>query len=470
MYNEGSHITYAPGDLGGSAVWNMDDQPVGAAPITPTHAPGCGYWWEVPGGAAGPATPPLVSNVLTKQKLFYNEGNLISSYANPVWDNSHIGRKSAPITPNHSPGCGYWPVGGGGTSPIIIGPNDGGLYGEGNSSYGQLNSGSNLIYSSLKKLASDTYTAIACSFEDTLLINTVGELWGAGKNTYGILGLGDHILRWNFTLIDVGPWRSVSCGRYHVAAIKNDGTLWVSGYNGQGGLGLNDLTNRNILTQVGVSLWVSVSCHGTETIAIRDDGLAFGTGTNIFGGLGLGDKVLRKVFTQIGTDTWTHVAGGYLSAVLIKSDGTLWGTGYNPTGALGLGDNTDRSVLTQISNDIWVDLDCSDVGSTLAIKNDGSLWGTGYNGVYQLGLNDNVNRNILTHIGSGLWKSVSCGYNHTLLLDTEDLLWGMGDGSSASMAPLLNPTKVPTQINTFNWILVKGGVQNTLGIRKDQHY
>ena len=43
-----------------------------------------------------------------RNKPHYNEGNLISSYTNPVWELGHL-NNNIPITSTHHPWCGYWP-------------------------------------------------------------------------------------------------------------------------------------------------------------------------------------------------------------------------------------------------------------------------------------------------------------------------------------------------------------------------
>jgi hypothetical protein len=75
FYNEGDEFRYAPGheDPEGTALWDMTNS-FGHPPITPTHFPGCGYWWKVDGVASGP-TRSSVPYSNTSKKWLANKGN-----------------------------------------------------------------------------------------------------------------------------------------------------------------------------------------------------------------------------------------------------------------------------------------------------------------------------------------------------------------------------------------------------------
>lgn len=105
-YNEGDHITHAPGDSGGTAVWR--EAGTSSTPITDIHRPGCGYWFKetgtVYGGEVGPWVPWNVD-----QKVEFNEGSKIVksptvSGGTPIWE---VGKTGPAITDTHVP-CGYW--------------------------------------------------------------------------------------------------------------------------------------------------------------------------------------------------------------------------------------------------------------------------------------------------------------------------------------------------------------------------
>lgn len=70
-YNEGDRFSLAPGiiyeNVVGSAVWNLDDHSVQETPISPTHNPGCGYWWALKDAVAvGVTNPPAAVNKALK--------------------------------------------------------------------------------------------------------------------------------------------------------------------------------------------------------------------------------------------------------------------------------------------------------------------------------------------------------------------------------------------------------------------
>jgi len=106
VYNEGDHFAYAPGDSGGTAVWR--EPSASSTPVTPTHRPGCGYWFKevgtIYGGEVGPWVPWNVD-----QKVEFNEGSKIVkspavSGGTPIWE---VGKTGPAITDTHVP-CGYW--------------------------------------------------------------------------------------------------------------------------------------------------------------------------------------------------------------------------------------------------------------------------------------------------------------------------------------------------------------------------
>ena len=77
-YNEGNTFALAPGDdkegYVGTAVWPNVEFDMRNDPITPTHSPGCGYFWKVPGRSDGPTNEP--AKYVNKNNLWLgNKGN-----------------------------------------------------------------------------------------------------------------------------------------------------------------------------------------------------------------------------------------------------------------------------------------------------------------------------------------------------------------------------------------------------------
>ena len=115
--------------------------------------------------------------------------------------------------------------------------------------------------------------------------------------------------------------------------------------------------------------------------------------------------------------------------LILKNDGTLWGCGRNDHGELGLGDTNNRNALTKITtnaNDVK-SIYCG-YNHTIILKNNGMLFGCGLNNYGQLGLGDTDNRSTFTIIGinSGNIKEIYLGGEHTIILKNDGTLWGCG--------------------------------------------
>ena len=115
--------------------------------------------------------------------------------------------------------------------------------------------------------------------------------------------------------------------------------------------------------------------------------------------------------------------------LILKNDSTLWGCGRNDHGELGLGGKNNRNALTKITtnaNDVK-SIYCG-YNHTIILKNDGMLFGCGLNSYGQLGLGDTDNRSTFTIIGinSGNIKEIYLGGEHTIILKNDGTLWGCG--------------------------------------------
>jgi alpha-tubulin suppressor-like RCC1 family protein len=270
---------------------------------------------------------------------------------------------------------------------------------------------------------------------------------------------------------------ALAAGYFHSLLVRSDGTLWAWGDNDHGQLGLGDTTDRNVPTQVGnATSWVAVSAGLSSSLGLCSDGTLWAWGWNGNGELGLGDDTDEniKVPTKVGSATdWVAVSAGAGHSLGLRSSGTLWAWGSNAHGELGLGGSiTHRNFPTQVSAATdWVAVSAG-WDHSLGLRADGILWAWGWNSYGQLGLGDNTNRNVPTKVDSDTgWVAVSAGEAHSLGLRSDGTLWSWGNNQFGQLglgytgSYETSPTRVGSAPNW--WVAVSAGNQHSLGLRSD---
>jgi len=171
-----------------------------------------------------------------------------------------------------------------------------------------------------------------------------------------------------------------------------------------------------ILSVLG-SLFVAVGAQG-------GDGLV-ATGWNNHGQLGDGTMSDRTSGVGIRGDV-SSVASGFVHSLFITSDGSLWTMGWNFYGQLGdgtAGFGTDKSTPVMIKT--FVEEVAAGEGHSLFIDIEKVLWGMGLNSSGQLGVESSDPKPTPVPISSGV-KGVAAGANHSLFIKQDGTLWGMG--------------------------------------------
>jgi len=359
----------------------------------------------------------------------YNEGNLIATAANPIWDLE--ANRGTPITKGHNP-CGYWTKEYVLPEPTVYYK----YYGTGENSNAELGIGDRSDRS--------IYTIQASSFiwkdysggrHVNWLIKNDGSLYAFGNNYNYATGVPGGIASEQYStpqLVSSEEWTFVGCGGDASFGIKADGTLWCVGSNDKGQLGLGDHTQRTILTQIGsANDWAFVASKDKKTFAIKTNGIMYACGYNGTGVLGLGyDGADVTTLTQVaGGDLFVSIDCGTSHSVAITTTGKLMMVGFNLDGCMGLGPTMiQKTVFSSDSSYAgdWISVSASKEYYTLCIKADGSLWVCGRNQFGQLGLGDTTYRYILTQVpGSFLEAQAGWNYN-TLVIKEGNTLWGAG--------------------------------------------
>ncbi len=263
---------------------------------------------------------------------------------------------------------------------------------------------------------------------------------------------------------------------FHTTAQKPDGSVWGWGYGGFGAIGngtdFNELSPIQILPSTN---WQKIKSGSNNTFAIKSDGTLWGSGNNVAGCLGINSfSLYSQVFVQIGTSTnWKDVAPCDFYTIALKSDNTIWGWGQNDGYQMGNGtccNNQLSPILISAETD-WKQIEGSDSRSVFAIKNNGTLWCWGSNLSSMLGGTQLFERMFPTqHNPDTDWKEMSAGYDHMLILKTNNTLWAWENGEYGSCGDTL-PVDwarfVPIQIGTSTWKTVSAGNRTSFGIKTD---
>ncbi len=202
-------------------------------------------------------------------------------------------------------------------------------------------------------------------------------------------------------------------------------------------------------------------------------------------GLAIGTDVIRHSPVVVGTNSdWSEIistySGGKKYNFIIKSDSSLYAYGDNVSGIpLGLGD-TPATVLTPTrvgGNSLWKKIHIGGGIHVFGIKLDGSLWSWGYNVDGQLGLGYTsisapppYGTKIPTLVNSEQWLDVSCGLNFSHAIKSDGSLWAcganyLGDFGNGSASPF--PFTSLTKIGNKKWKKIITDQHGVFGIQED---
>jgi alpha-tubulin suppressor-like RCC1 family protein len=340
-----------------------------------------------------------------------------------------------------------------GANHTMICMTDYSIYGTGYNNSGQLGLGfstDKTYFTSIPNINGKTPLAIYCSYNVTILLMNDGTLYGSGYDAYGQLGFGSKpISQYTFIQLTTPTGKTptaVSCGINHTILLMTDGTIYGSGYNYYGQLGIATNTDSTVFTQmtpVENKTPIAISCGGDFTIVLMSDGTIYGTGVNGSGQLGDGTTTNRNTLTKMTSiinKTPIAIACGYTYTIVLMSDGTIYGTGMNTSGQLGNGTTTNSYTLTLMNNNsgyIPKSISCGNY-HTIVMMTNGSIYGTGMNTSGQLGNGTTTNASSLTQMNISIIGktpiAVTCGYSHTLVIMSDNTIYGTGSNSNGQLA------------------------------------
>jgi alpha-tubulin suppressor-like RCC1 family protein len=319
-------------------------------------------------------------------------------------------------------------------------------------------------------------------------IKNNNTIWGTGSNNYGQI-YNDPYQSQNNTLTQFssiymsGTPKYVYTGNYYTIVLTEDGKIFGTGpisiVNSTIYI-IPSLPNANIgrvlyplnMSMIGSRQIQFISAGGTYFILLMSDGTIWVFGDNYYGQLGINNNA--TVLTQMDTfmiyrTTPKSISCGAAHTIVLMTDNTIWGCGYNFYGQLGIAtnDNVNKYVLTKmntsnIGGTTPKSISCGD-NHTIVLMTDNTIWGCGYNFYGQLGIavNDNMDKYVLTkmntsNIGGTTPKSISCGSAHTIVLMADNTIWGCGYN-------LFGQLGIATNDNVNKYVLTKMNTSNIGG-------
>jgi alpha-tubulin suppressor-like RCC1 family protein len=248
---------------------------------------------------------------------------------------------------------------------------------------------------SVRLLPNEFVTLLACGYDHTIALTSIGRVWSWGERNSGQLGVDNAHCSRPQVVEKLADKRIIhlSAGGSHSLVVTDCGHVWAFGSNLKGQLGngqvalTDDGDGREIPTMVkfdGVSV-VAVSGGGLHSLALDTDGLVYSWGCNLKGQCGLEgqDDILlpRRVHVapverEAGGAGWKAVRAGFMHSVLLSKCGSVFccGAGFcgsdgqlgRSTGA-GLKKNVREVMFTGATSQRSAEIIAADASRALAV-------------------------------------------------------------------------------------------------------
>jgi alpha-tubulin suppressor-like RCC1 family protein len=289
-----------------------------------------------------------------------------------------------------------------------------------------------------------TTTRVAAPFFNKVaagLVHSVGlagsTMYVTGYNRQGQLGLGPNTLSTSMWTPLTGSWKDIAAGMFHTVALSSDGTMLCTGLNIDGQLGQSGFTypTLNIMTPIrndrvflpnnvqpnDPPRFDKVFCGSYHTIALSAAGPAgcynmFTVGSNLSGQIGLGGTTGTAFLSCDQSNIrWSMVATKHVHTLAVADDGKLYCAGYNTRGQLGTGDTSSRYNWTYLGVDKpWGALGIKSIATgyehSLVIDTENHAYSVGRNQEGQLGSNEDFSEYVVTwQTLSGSFKAAYAG-------------------------------------------------------------
>ena len=338
-----------------------------------------------------------------------------------------------------------------GNAFAVIWMTDNTFYSVGSNSNGQLGINNTTNQNSLVQISTvptgKTWASFGCGTGSIYLITNNGVCYSCGNNA-STNQLCNRIYTWGIPVNNTGKTISnIATGANHMIARMSDNTIFGAGLNTSGQLGQGN-TNSPVtfFTQMTNSTSQTPSqifCGNNHTIIRMANNSIYGTGLNTSGQLGNSSTTSVSSLVQMSipvTRTPSQIACGGNHTIVLMTDNTIFGTGLNTSGQLGNNSTTSVSSLSSaqmtIPSGTPSQIACGD-NHTIVLMTDNTIYGTGLNSSGQLGTGDTSSpKLVLTQMTIPVGKTPSqifCGSNHTIVLMTDGTLYGTGLNTSGQL-------------------------------------
>jgi alpha-tubulin suppressor-like RCC1 family protein len=300
-----------------------------------------------------------------------------------------------------------------------------------------------------------------------------GILYACGNNGNGQYGNGTN--GGNSALKVLTPVSTIPSGRkciqysnglFHLIVLLDDGTVYGCGRNNTGQLGNGTLDDTSSLIKCVLPTSTSaiqVACSEYTSYVLMNNGTLYSCGNNSYGQLGDGSKTTSSSFLMVQHNTGkkiVSISAGNNFIMCLLDDGSVYGFGNNSGGPFGNG-TTSSSYLTftQLVNNTGKtvkQVSCGG-GSTVLLMTDNTVYGCGSNSNNKLSLPNGTDTTILTLIpttvlSSAIIKRIECSRSNIYLLTTSDI-YGCGDndygqlgnGTYTDSSTLIKMTAIPSK-------------------------
>lgn len=219
----------------------------------------------------------------------------------------------------------------------------------------------------------------------------------------------------------------------------------------------------------------SVSIGGSYDIFILHEGTLYAAGYNQNGEISGGyiQSGQNYPFKPVATDVKVATSTGY-ATIYVKNDNTVWAIGGNGWGELAQGYTGGPNALNPIqitasfSGSSIVALGNGERQHIWALTEDGKVWGWGYNGFGETSPDIGTPVNVPYPMNGQTFTAsmVSAAVYHTLVVDTNKNLWGIGRNSESQLTSSGGPYTSPVLMDT-NVVSASGVGYSTIYLKSD---
>jgi alpha-tubulin suppressor-like RCC1 family protein len=284
----------------------------------------------------------------------------------------------------------------------------------------------------------------------SIIINDKNIAYGSGNNNYGQLGLGHQINRKIHTKIpNLPPILQFAIGKYHTLFLDENYNVWSSG-----NLPCTDefYTVPNKMDNIKDIIQIASGYY--HYLLLDSGGNVFSAGSNTYGQLGHGNNTNFELPTKIETmKNITYICCGYYYSILIDDGGNCFTFGSNVEGNLGLGDIINRNIPNKIDDLPHIKSASAGYCHTILVDYSNNIYSFGCNDFGQLGQGENQEVKAKENINSPQLitsvpqiKDSFCGNFHSIILDTNNNIWGFGHIDLWSQNRLNSDIFTPTKL------------------------